>query len=63
MWNAVDHLDFTEQQQDIISIGCDVFKRLITSVMQVRGVVNVRVCVWGGCFVRARCDVSVSTQV
>lgn len=36
MWNAVDHLDFTEQQQDIISIGCDVFKRLITSVMQER---------------------------
>lgn len=36
MWAVVDDLGFTEHQQYLISIGCDVFKRLITGVMQER---------------------------
>ena len=36
MWDIVDDLGFTEQQQYLISIGCGVFKRLISGVMQQR---------------------------
>lgn len=36
MWEAVDQLDFTQQQQKLIAIGCDVFKRLITAAMDER---------------------------
>lgn len=36
MWDAVDDLGFTEEQLYLISVGCDVFKRLITGVMQER---------------------------
>jgi hypothetical protein len=36
MWDAVDQLELTEQQTSLISVGCDVFTRLMRGVMTER---------------------------